>query len=179
MTHTLTCSGDTKAQWANFEQKKLVPFNFRVQLSGSDLKHQVEHDPSTDNSKEESDHDIQALVEEEDKETKQYQKKSEGILAHAHSSAATEQDGNVHDEHGEKDDEKKQNPKIEYKVHSAGVKVGQSSDFWNNYELDIELARELGKCLTVTCQCSYNYALILLVLCCASFICLCNEPICF
>ena len=139
----LTRSGDKKAQWANFEQKKLVPFNLRVQLSRSDLKNKVDHDPSVDNSKEGSDHDIQALVEEEDKETKQYQKKSEGSSAQAHASNATEHtsNGNGHDEH----DEKKEKPKIEYKVHSKGVKVGQSSDFWNNYELDIELAKELGE----------------------------------
>lgn len=157
MTDMLTPSGDKKAQWANFEQKKLVPFNFRVQLSGSDLKNQVKHDSSVDNSLEGSDNDIQRLVEEEDKETKQYQKKSEGNSAHAYASDATEHthDGNAHDEHGEEDDEKKGNPKIHYKVHSEGVKVGQSSDFWNNYELDIELAKELGEHSTVTCQRKY------------------------
>ena len=153
----LTRSGDKKAQWANFEQKKLVPFNFRVQLSGSDLKNQVKHDSSVDNSKEGSDNDIQRLVEEEDKQTKQYQKKSEGNSAHAHASHATEhtRDRDGDDKHGEEDDEKKEKPEIEYKVHSEGVKVGQSSDFWNNYELDIKLAKELGEHSTVTCQCKY------------------------
>lgn len=148
----LTRSGDKKAQWANFEQKKLVPFNFRVQLSGSDLENQVADDKSSvENSKEGSDHDIQEIVKEEDKETKQYQKKSEGTLVQAHASNATEHtlNGNGHDKRG-KDNEKKENPKIDYKVHSEGVKVGQSSDFWNNYELDIELAKELGEHTIVT-----------------------------
>lgn len=141
-------AGDKKAQWANFEQKKLAPFNFRVQLSGSDLKNQIEHDPSTDNSKDETDHDIQQLVAEEDKETKQYQKKSEDESAHAHTP-------DIHDNGaaGEEDAEKKQEAKIEYKVRSEGVKIGQSSDFWNNYELDIELARDLGEHSTITSPC--------------------------
>ena len=103
--------------------------------------------PSQDNSKEGSDHDIQQLVGEEDRETKHYQEKSEGDAACAHKSDASEHihNENGHEEDGKKDDEQKEKPKVEYKVHSEGVKVDQSSDFWNNYKLDIDLAKDLGE----------------------------------
>lgn len=120
-----------------------------MQLSGSDLKNQIQHDPSADNSKEETDHDIQQLVAEEDKETKQYQKKSEDESAQAHMPDTHDKDAG-----SEEDAEMKQKAKVEYKVRSEGVKIGQSSDFWNNYELDIDLARDLGEDSKVACPCT-------------------------
>lgn len=118
-------------------------------MSGSDLKNQIEHDSSADNSKEDTDHDIQQLVAQEDKETKQYQKKSEDESAHAHMPDTPDKGAA-----SEEDAEKTQKPKVEYKVRSEGVKIGQSSDFWNNYELDIELARDLGEHSTITSPCN-------------------------
>ena len=151
-------SGDTKAQWANFETKKLVPFNFRVQLSGSDLKNQVEENGTSDGNAEETDHDIQQLVAEEDKETKKYKAKSNGDSDSHHRNRPSKhhENGNGHDESGDSEDEEKRKAKIEYKVRSEGVKIGVSSDFWNNYKLDIGLAEELGEqaLLTMSDLCS-------------------------
>lgn len=138
-------TGDKKAQWANFEQKKLVPFNFRVQLSGSDLKNQVDSQSSSDASKEDTDHDIQQLVAEEDQETKKFQRKSEVDSVNGSHASKHLENGNGHSEDSNEEDKEKQEAKIECKVRSEGVKIGVSSDFWNNYKLDIGLAEELGE----------------------------------
>ena len=47
----------------------MLPFNLRVQLSGSDLKNQVEDRSLSSLEEEDTDHDIQELVAVEDKET--------------------------------------------------------------------------------------------------------------
>ena len=150
---TVLCcrAGDKKAQWANFEKKKLVPFNFRVQLSGSDLKNEVKEVTASDDSKEETDHDIQQLVAEEDKETKKYQEKSDGDskstpdIEAASKQLESRNEHAEHEDEEEEEDEEKKKAKVEYKVRSEGVKIGESSDFWNNYKLDIGLAEELGE----------------------------------
>lgn len=38
---------------------------------------------------------------------------------------------------------------IQYDAHTC-VQVGQSSDFWNNYEIDIKLAQDIGKSCLAT-----------------------------
>ena len=141
--------GDKKAQWANFEKKKLLPFNFRVQLSGSDLKNEVKEVTASDNSKEETDHDIQQLVAEEDKETKKYKEKSAGDSKFtpnidAASNHLDSKNEHADDEH-EEEEKRKKKAQIEYQIRSEGVRIGESSDFWNNYKLDIGLAEELGE----------------------------------
>lgn len=54
--------GDERAQWAHFQQKKLFPFNIRLQLSGSDEKGGRADILEPGSDKPDSDHDIQEMV---------------------------------------------------------------------------------------------------------------------
>ena len=124
-----------------------MPFNIRIQLSGSDLKNQVE-ERSTDQAQDDTDHDIQELVAVEDKQTKKYDDKSSRNKAADEGQTAAKQEHRSSQHDRQQDNsikQEKQKPKVNFKVHGEGIEVGVSSDFWNNYKQDVKLAEDLGQ----------------------------------
>lgn len=57
-----TLAGDERAQWANFHQKNLLPFNVRLQLSGIDEKGADAESLEPGLESQGTDHDIQEMV---------------------------------------------------------------------------------------------------------------------
>ena len=148
----LECAGDERAQWANFQQKNLFPFNVRLQLPGSDEK---DEDADVLDPGQNTDHDIQEMVsqsiagsqdgDDENKDVTGIAAAKKNISAQATAVSTDSKgkeklldklkqeldkrlDSNSTSDDGstakpKSDKKKKEDPEIEYKLRTEGVQV--------------------------------------------------------